>query len=212
MTRTLVDVQLWLLNLGESYQDYRYSEDQPRDEAGRFGEGGGAATGDSGDGGGGIGASGYDANGNTEYDLDSNGDPKFSQTYHDEYGHVVYESGGTDVRVAITDTGSLHIADDSHGTQEREVLHEFSDPQEAEALGEGIYAVYSGEQASYESPSGIQVEPAGDNPQQDGVNVTWSSSGGQTFLSGEAGGDEAFELQGALQGIAAIYAEQTSSG
>jgi hypothetical protein len=45
MGRVLEQIEAWLAGQGESY---RYSDDQPRDEAGRFGEGGGADSGGGG--------------------------------------------------------------------------------------------------------------------------------------------------------------------
>ncbi len=134
----------------------------------------------------------------SEHDVDVDGNPKFSQAYRDEYGPLErnYELGGkSGFAVAKGEKRGTHVADDSDGPMNRRVVQEFT-PKQAQALGEGVFAVYSGERSSF-SGAGVEVKPAGSNPTRDGVEVTWSS-GTKTRFEGEGGDDEAFDLQEAL--------------
>ncbi|MGE5827662.1 MAG: hypothetical protein ACM30G_04765 [Micromonosporaceae bacterium] len=138
----------------------------------------------------------------TENDVDlETGEPKFSEAYRAKYGPVTSESvhdtvDGRPIAVVQTQKGPfLHIADDSRGTKQREVIQELT-KREARDLGDGVFAVYSGEKQSFTS-SGVSVAPAGPDPTRDGVKVTWRN-GKETTFAGEAGNDAAFELQESL--------------
>jgi hypothetical protein len=196
MGRVLEQVEAWLAEQGESY---RYSEDQPRDDHGRFGEGGDDdSEGDVDEGDYGY---GRDSNGvsYTEFDVNQEtGEPKFSEPYREKYGPVIADDqiGDSPYALVDTDNGSIHIADDSNGTMDREVIQEFT-PSQAKELGDGVYAVYSGEKESFTSTTGVSVQPASANPTRDGVDVTFAG-GQQVSLDGEAGNDAAFSFQESL--------------
>lgn len=139
----------------------------------------------------------------TENDVDlETGEPKFSEAYRAKYGPVTSESvhdttDGRPIAVVETQKGPfLHIADDSRGTKQREVIQEFT-KRETRELGDGVFAVYNGDKPSFVSSSGVSVTPAGANPTRDGVKVTWRN-GAETTFAGEAGDDAAFELQESL--------------
>lgn len=122
----------------------------------------------------------------TEHDVDDAGNPKFSQSYRDEYGPLEsnVEIGG--FAVAKGEKRGIHVADDSGGAMNRRVVQDFT-PKQARDVGEGVYAVSSGERESF-SGAGVQVRPAGD-----GVDVTWADGTTARF-----GADDAFDLQEAL--------------
>lgn len=131
----------------------------------------------------------------TEFDVDEvTGAPKFSAAYRDEHGPLLMDNrlGKSGISVAISKKRGIHIADDSAGTENRQVVQEFT-PKQARDLSQGIYDVYSGGQDSY-SGAGVTVRPAGQNPTRDGVRVTWAN-GREMHLEGDAGDDEAFDLQ-----------------
>lgn len=139
----------------------------------------------------------------TENDVDQEtGEPRFSEAYRAKYGPVTSETvhdtaDGRPIAVVETERGPyLHIADDSRGTKQREVIQEFT-RRETRELGDGVYAVYSGEKTVFVSSSGVSVTPAGPEPTRDGVKVTWAGGQSTTF-AGEAGDDAAFGLQESL--------------
>jgi len=179
-----------------------------RDADGQFasGNGGGAADGSDGEGEGGSldegeGEYGYgtapDGSSYSEFDVDEAGNPRFSSEYRAKYGPINSDSAiGAGLTFVAPEKGKLHIADDALGAKQRQVVQEFTNA-EARDLADGIYSVYSGESASVATKSGVKVAPAGPHPTQDGVNVTWSNGRRSTF-DGEAGNDEAFELQESL--------------
>ena len=179
----------------------RYSEDQERDENGRFGSGGGGGSSSSDDDES-IYGYGRDSNGvpYTENDVDlGTGEPKFSQAYRDKYGPIDRDNqmGRTDIHVVATERGGIHIADDSNGSMSREVVQDLS-KRDAGQLGDAVWDVYNGDKDSVRTRSGIEVTPNGDNPTSSGVRVQWSSGRVDT-LEGEAGDDAAFELQETLR-------------
>ncbi len=139
----------------------------------------------------------------SEYDVDAEtGEPRFSSAYREKYGSVQSESQlstaeGRDTTLVESERGAfVHMADDTNGTKDREVIQEFS-KREAGELGDGIMDVYGGDKASVSTSSGVTVRPASDNPTRDGVVVTWASGREDTY-EGEAGNDFAFDLQQSL--------------
>lgn len=133
----------------------------------------------------------------SEFDVDDEGSPQFSAEYREKYGPLELNSTmpGAQMAVAEGSKRGMHIADDSAGPMNRRVVQEFS-KKEAHTLGDGVYAVYSGDKPSHTS-SGVTVKPAGLNPTRAGVEVTFAD-GTQRRFDGEAGDDEAFQLQEVL--------------
>jgi hypothetical protein len=135
---------------------------------------------------------GEDANGvsYTEHDVDDDGNPKFSQSYRDEYGPLESDTaiGSTNISVARGATKGVHVADDSKGSKNRQVVQELSNRQ-AKSLGEGVYNVSTGAKDSY-TTAGVSVRKGDD---LGAVDITWSSGRETSFSE-----DDAFDLQEAL--------------
>ena len=135
----------------------------------------------------------------TEFDVDQEtGEPKFTPAYRQKYGPLDGDTGAigkSGTAVAFPEKGGLHVADDSAGTMNRRVMQEFTD-QQATAVSDGMFAVYSGDSPSF-TGRGVTVRPAGTNPTRDGIEVTWLDGTVKQY-EGEAGDDEAFDLQEAL--------------
>lgn len=177
------------------------------DKDGKFssGHGSGAGGGDAADSESGIvGGGDYglgtapDGSSYTEFDVDENGHPRFSESYRKKYGAIQNEQqiGDTTFSLVEPSKGSVHIANDAHGTHDREVVLEVT-PKGAHELGNGVYSVYSGKTESFTSSQQVHVVPASNHPTQDGVHITFP--GGQRLsLQGESGDDSAFDFQEAL--------------
>lgn len=73
------------------------------------------------------------------------GEPKFSTAYRDKYGPLTSDStletaAGKSFAMATSEKGPfLHVADDSSGTHQREVIQEFT-KKEAGQVGTAIYS------------------------------------------------------------------------
>lgn len=173
-----------------------------RDADGQFAStGGGSDSGDD-ENGPDLGDHGYgvapDGSSYGENDVDENGGPRFSQEYRAKYGNIEndHRLGDSSLSLVEPSKGKIHIADDSRGTTNRDVIQEFTRKQAVE-VGATVYTVYSGMRNSETSRTGIRVEATTDDPRSNGVKVTFPS-GHEVFLDGEAGKDAAFDFQEAL--------------
>lgn len=138
-----------------------------------------------------------------ELDVDpETGEPRFNEDYRSRYGSVTSESvhdtaDGRPIAVVETRKGPfLHVADDSRGTKQREVVQEFTKRESGE-LGDAVWTVYRGMLNNVATKSGVSVTAASDNPRADGVRITFASGQVRTF-AGTAGNDAAFALQESL--------------
>ena len=173
-----------------------------RDSDGQFSSGGGGDDDDEGagleDDGQGEHGSGLAPDGSsyTEFDVDERGSPRFADSYRAKYGPIDYEAGigGSDHFLVRPERGSLHIADDTNGSKNREVLQELTKPQ-ARSLSDDVLEVNTGGAARTNKATGVKLEPndrlyKGGDPGYNGVTATWNNGAKSHFDD-----DAAFELQ-----------------
>ena len=173
-----------------------------RDDDGRFAESAGGADDDESV----AELSDEELYGFDELNQNGDGSSRFSESYMAAHGKVVSSYGpigpeGEAYSIAVTEKKSFHVADDSKGTQNREVLEDLS-PAKARALSDAVYEVYSN--GGERSTGGVTVRGDGGNSD---VRVTWSSGKSTTF-EGERGNDSAFELQEGLNFEADTYTSE----
>jgi hypothetical protein len=147
---------------------------------------------------------------------------RFSSGYRDKYGDVVSESSvGSESRfaVAVTAKKSLHVADDSAGTQDRKVLQELT-PKQARAVADDVWDVKQsrGDVTRTNDEAGTtvrgwteKVELGGGETWErfGGVDVTWKNGSTSRFSEGRY---EVSDLSEALGGQAQSFEQQFGRG
>lgn len=141
---------------------------------------------------------GRDPNGKDYEELDvdeETGEPLYSQSYRDKYGNVQanQQIGESPYRLVDTEKG-IHIADDSRGTKQREVVQELTRKQ-AGSLGDDVYAVNTGGAGRTNGATGVRVEPDG-GPNAEGyvaTTVTFANGGSVKLTA-----DQTFDFQESL--------------
>lgn len=122
----------------------------------------------------------------TEYDLDEDGNPRFSQEYRDKYGPVTDQyviTVNDQHTVTVTKKGSLQFTDDAAGTQNRVVVQEFT-KSGARGLSNDMNDVIDNGGAATNSKTGVNIQANGQvHPQggYHGMNVTWANGTANSF-------------------------------